>query len=182
MQSADDLMLDDALGRCAGQLASQTPPAVLLYSASRCSVASLFPEGDLRDAAGGPVSTLGVFEARAFGPQGELRWLHHAGGRGRAVMLSETAHPPGLGETWPVEGLVDKIEQCYLVWGAVDAAPAPGWCTVAESQIGRIDLPVEAVAGQRLRVVAREYLGRVDSHGNVAVVEERLVRLEVANG
>ena len=181
-QSADDLTLAEALERCAASLAFGEMPAVLLYSASRCAVAGLSREGDLRACDGRVVDTRGVFEARAFAPRCELRWLHRAGGRGRAVLLSEEPLGPVLGESTEVKELVKTLDQRYLVWGAVNGNPGPGWCAVAESQIGQIDLPVDARAGRRIQVVAREYLGRVGDHGNVAVVEERLVKLEVANG
>ncbi len=149
----------------------------LLYSPSHCHLA-LIDNGQLQSASG-TLDPNHYFEARIFSPSYELRWLNQTNGQGRAVYLSE--QPLTWGEPLlPLEAL-DSLSQQYLLWGkGLDAAATSGWGTLATPRIGGLTVPLSGIS-QNAHVVlhSREYLGTVDTFGNVAVIEERLTHLEV---
>lgn len=152
----------------------------LLYSPDRCIFARL-AAGKICDRGGHPVPLDRVFEARLFNAAAELRWLQEPGGAGTAVLLTEVQNLV-LNEN-PTETLsaLDRIPQNYVLWGEGLAALGSGWCRLAEARIGGFDVPVNCTPKQRARLLAREYVCDVpgDDHGNVAVLEERLLGLEV---
>lgn len=140
------------------------------------------------DENGAGVPTDLVFEARAFSEIGELRWLHRAAGRGEGVYLSEEDAGP---EGWPRgEDLdaIDKKDEEYLLWGEGLGRGTPGWSDLATARIGTLSVPVESVArGGRVILRFREYFGLApgaagERHGNAAVLEERLLGLDVMEG
>lgn len=123
----------------------------------------------------GPLDLTGVFELRAFNRDRELRWWNTSGGRGPAVVVTERAGDPD-GDA------PRRVERPYarLLWGTRErelTAPA-GWVRLLEGRIGTIEVPfAESVAaGGRVWLHAVEYVEE-DEHGNVAVVDERLVGL-----
>ncbi|MFY1651105.1 CRISPR-associated protein Csx19 [Solwaraspora sp. WMMB762] len=113
---------------------------------------------------GAALDLTGVFELRAFTAAEELRWRHVSGGSGSAT---------GVGG----DGLA---EHGRLLWGTVvGPAPGAGWAALHDARIGVLHVPVDGPAPADghlvwLRVV--EYVEE-DRHGNVAVVDERLVGL-----
>ncbi len=132
----------------------------------------------------GPASLDGVFAARLFTGDVELRWVQTADGSGDAVLVGER---PGGPDGWVDEQVeVDgSIGGTYALWGRTFApSDAPGWCRAFEGRIGGLDLPVTGQApaptpagqdwpAQYLSLTYREYVG-LDEHGNAGVVEERL--------
>lgn len=79
--------------------------------------------------------------------------------------------------------LNSHLSQTYLLWGK--AIPQvnlkQGWQRLAEARIGKLDVPLSQSLkkNQRVSLHSREYLAEVDEFCNVAVIEERLVKLEV---
>lgn len=154
------------------------------YDPARFHFARVFPDGR---AVGrhGPVNLDACFEARAFTPDTELRWLRPAdAGVGRAVVLSEDrdlASRFGQPEGLNVGGTLD---QRYLLWGTFNSSEAAdGWIPVREGRIGTLHVPVDMVpvppeGGRRGRLwlLTREYIAG-DDDGNARVVEERLIRI-----
>lgn len=202
-RAAELITFRDALKQCANLLVSA--PA-LLYTPQWCGFAQFDAVGRLVAADGKPAEEFvdkpddfreSVFEARVFNQQVELRWLHKRNGEGRAVLLSDDgedaklddyfAELPQLTELPKLDKIIETIPQTYLLWGeGIEVTekdrPAPGWSRLTTARIGRLHVPLAEndVGTGRVQLVAREYLGEVDQHGNVAVVEERLLKLEVA--
>lgn len=128
----------------------------------------------------GPVDLSVVYEARAFTPDVELRWVE----AGHAVLLAEDESllPGFFGERVEPVPAIDAIEGRYLLWGEVEAVEA-GWVTLASARIGTIAVPAAAVVpavapGSRVRLAAREYVVTEHEHGNAYVAEERLLGFE----
>lgn len=150
-------------------------------------------------------TTNAVFEARLFNPLAELRWLHRQNGEGDAALIAEEATDITgcLAQQLPPLTAIHTLMQTYLLWGeGVDPTKSSmpdGWSRLTTSRIGRLDVPVSGVdnhKNKRVQLRALEYLAEYDAdgsvvqsdnepdskklHGNVAVVEERLLSLEVA--
>lgn len=175
----DGLSLSDAL-REAGSVLGDA--VVLLYSPSWCRFA-LFSGGSLADENGAGVPTDLVFEARAFSERGELRWLHRAAGCGEGVFLSEAGTGPNGWTSGPELQAIESQDGQYLLWGQGLGEGTVGWSRLATARIGTIPVPVGSVAsGGRVVLRFREYFGLApgaagERHGNVAVLEERLIGL-----
>jgi CRISPR-associated protein (TIGR03984 family) len=132
----------------------------------------------------GPASLDGVFAARLFTADAELRWVQTADGSGDAVLVGERRGGPSGWVDEQVE-VCDTIDGTYALWGRTFArSDAPGWCRAFEGRIGGLDLPVAGRApaptpadqdwpAEYLSLTYREYVG-LDEHGNASVVEERL--------
>ncbi|MFN7949860.1 MAG: CRISPR-associated protein Csx19 [Blastocatellia bacterium] len=189
-----NIALADALTNCRDilQSAEGSQTVALLYAPDRCRFAT-FADGQLRDEKGVALNAQtvrNVFEARVFNPVAELRWLHTAHGAGDAALLAEQdiasylAHTPVAACEFDRLDELEPLEQIYLLWGeSTGSAPAPGWQRLTAARIGRLDVPLPQPLAprQRVQLLAREYLREVDKYGNVAVVEERLLKLEVAS-
>src|SRR2546425_825344 len=179
-----------ALGRVLTDWQSvlQPPAIALLYAPNWCRFALLNGKGELFGFDGAAIKPDPVYEARVFNQHAELRWLNEAECKGKAVFLTEAkqtlADYDDLGQLKPLR----TIDQTYLLWGegvevtAIDK-PETGWSRLTTARIGRLNVPLGAneVGTGRVQLVAREYLAEVDDHGNVAVVEERLIGLEPAS-
>ncbi len=198
----EDLTLRDALRRCAAVLkpSKSLETVSLLYSPERCRFAVLAVEGaanetavQLLDEQGNEIAASfldRVFEARVFNPRAELRWLHKSAGKGAAALLSEQdisgclSEPPHAGFQYEQLDQLEPLETRYLLWGeSAGVAGEANWQHLTAARIGYLNVPLTGVKlndGDRVQLVAREYLSEVDKHGNVAVVEERLLKLEVA--
>lgn len=198
-----DLTLRDALQECALALkpAKLLDTVAVLYSPERCRFAVF----SIKDATNGNGVQLldeqdneiaasfldEVFEARVFNQNAELRWLHRMAGKGSAALLSEEPISACLSEPPQPEfdyGQLDQLEpleQRYLLWGeSAGLAGKANWEHLTAARIGYLNVPLTGVKlsdGDRVQLVAREYLAQVDDHGNVAVVEERLIGLERAS-
>lgn len=156
----------------------------LLYSPRSCQLARVAADESaiLLDHRNHPIDPSRVFEARVFSDKAELRWLKR-GHDGRAAILSEIEKTVE-GYT-PVEALVDmqKLRQTYLLWGKGSVHPegwAEGWSRLTLARIGPLPIPISGVSPhqQSVALVAEEYL-QEDSYGNLSVVEERLLKLEI---
>ncbi|MFV2096630.1 CRISPR-associated protein Csx19 [Micromonospora sp. LOL_014] len=121
-------------------------------------------DGVPRGADGTALDMTGVFELRAFTAEKELRWRHCSAGSGTTAVVRGHGLP----------------EHRRLLWGTVvGPAPGPGWVTLHDARIGELHLPVGGPApadGDLVWLRAVEYVEE-DRHGNVAVVDERLVGL-----
>lgn len=131
-----------------------------------------------------------IFEARVFNARAELRWLRQSLGEGCAALISEEDLSQYLASHVATARDVEIFDQPYLLWGEgtahVDSLPA-NWSRLAMARIGPLDVPypltnnlsVVNQTGERIYLITREYLAVADSddHGNVSVVDERLLKL-----
>ncbi len=202
-RARNDLTLQEALEAAWPMFEGQQAIA-LLYSPRICIFARL--EGkDLRDHKGRQVNLAEIFEARIFNRDAELRWLNQSGGKGRAVLLTQPELPSACKANLPEDVsfvALKTLDQTYLLWGEGTTIKSEnGWSLLTTARIGRLEVPLNGVrANKRVHLHALEYLAEVDAegkiidagselvreeekllrHGNVAVVEERLLYLEVA--
>lgn len=187
---AEELTLGDAIAACQKALEGAI---VLLYSPQRCTLARLADDGTLRDAGDGEafqgnraIDLTDVFEARLFNAVCELRWLNRLAGVGNAALISEAAQQSLNGFAAIDPQACESLPQQYLLWGerARSQPSVDSWRRLADARIGKLDIPLAQKFGQEQRVYlkAREYLAVADGdeYGNMAVIEERLVKLEVA--
>ena len=161
-----------------------TSVVALLYSPRWCRLGLLAEKGGVTGADGEEIDLTDVFDARVFEEEMELRWLHEAEGKGRAVLLYEGVERAEWSavEGWrelPIIEATEPIEQTYLLWGTAMEPAGTGWSRLATAQIGALDVPLTDPLGKRVVLRAREYLGEY-LDGNIAVAEERLLGLEVA--
>jgi CRISPR-associated protein (TIGR03984 family) len=117
------------------------------------------------------VDLTGVFELRAFDGTRELRWWNVSGSEGNQFVLDHDALPTG----WRPGGTYERI-----LWGAVRTG-GPEWTELFAARIGPLHLPVggSPAVHSTIRLGVQEYLVD-DEHGNVSVVDERLVGLTVS--
>jgi CRISPR-associated protein (TIGR03984 family) len=196
-RATDDIELMEAVEHC-GDLLFQAPPVIaLLYTPDWCGFAQLDQRGDkinlilsARDQRRFDLNA--VFEARVFNEQAELRWLKQWPNKGRAALIAEQNISEYFDKEAGTFAQVDHIDQTYLLWGQGTLAktgelPA-NWSRLAMARIGMLDVPYPLDAsrpavsrsGERIQLNAREYLAVYDNHGNVAMVEERLLGLAPA--
>lgn len=181
-RSSNNITLPNALKDCAPVLFNDSQGIALLYSPKCCQFAKLQSDGTLTDANQKDLDLKDVFEARVFNKIYELRWLNTLSGEGRAVLISEKTDISSYFEdNIATLELLNTIENQYIIWGeTVKKIYNSGWGKVAKSRIGSLDVPVTvSKANQRVYLTAVEYLKADDEYGNVSVVEERLIRLEV---
>jgi CRISPR-associated protein (TIGR03984 family) len=124
---------------------------------------------------------IGVFEARIFNNNAELRWLQQSAGLGKAVLIFESndvtqAYIQKVSA--PLQA-IHSISQQYILWGQGNAQPAfNGWSYLSEARIGQIAVPISNIeTKERVALQVKEYLQECDDQGNIAVVEERLISL-----
>lgn len=181
-RASNNITLHAALEQCAAALSNGSRGVALLYSPNCCQFAIVQPNGDLKDANNQSLDLKNVFEARAFNQTCELRWLNELNGKGRAVLISEQDIARYLLEHISDLEALDTISQSYILWGkGVNSTLNPGWGKLAAARIGSISVPVAGLSTDKQRVYLKsiEYLKDIDDYGNVAVVEERLIGLEV---
>jgi CRISPR-associated protein (TIGR03984 family) len=181
-RTSSDITLSEALKNCAAALSNNGNQGIaLLYSPTCCQFAKVTTNGILTNFQGETITLNDVFEVRAFNETSELRWLNNLGGKGQAVLISESDICNYLQEY--ISSLIDLniIEQEYILWGeAVTTSVNAGWQKLAKSRIGSIHVPVTGLnTNQRVYLTAIEYLKADEEYGNVSVVEERLTGLEV---
>ncbi|MDI9638260.1 CRISPR-associated protein Csx19 [Geitlerinema splendidum] len=177
-----EIKLAQAIAACQQQLEGAI---ALLYSPQSCKLARLI-KGTLHDSYNRAIhlpNHTDIFEARIFNESCELRWLNRINGTGDAVLISEgeqTIKDFSASESISCEFLKQK----YLLWGEKfkKSANSNGWQRLAEARIGKLDIPLDQKLqeNQRVYLKSREYLKSTDKYGNFAVIEERLVKLEVA--
>lgn len=175
------MTLDEAIAACKGEIEGAI---ALLYSPRRCMLAQLSDDGILQNVSGNNIELTSVFEARLFSEDCELRWLNRQAGTGDAALISEAALPSLVGFTEIDAQPCEALPQQYLLWGerARSQPNVESWQSLADARIGKLDVPLAQSfeQAQRVYLATCEYLNVVDDYGNVAVIEERLVKLEVA--
>jgi len=191
---AEGCSLTRALEAAAGLLSAEGPALALILTPRRCHLARL--EGARPVAPGLDDGELAAaFEARAFGPAGELRWVHTGGELGVAHLLGERELPRlGEGDEEGVVRALCRRSSCYLLWGQRaegEAAPA-GWVLWWEARVRGLLLPAEvAPASGRAWLHGREYLGTLsrrppaddeEGDGALVVVEELLIGIGDEHG
>jgi len=167
-------------------------PVAMIYTPERCGLGRLHDDGTLTGPRGEAFALARAFEARVFSPAGELRWLRSGPGAGRAVLLVDGPPAPESEAarkwrgTWILERALVSQEQHYLLWGTASASGQPGpatglasgWSRLIEARIGALEVPLSLPPGSRARLRVREYFADLgDGHGNVALLEERLLEL-----
>lgn len=136
-----------------------------------------------------------IFEAKIFNKNHELRWLNDYEGRGKAVLLFDSSLSNNLeleknlslsleqdNQSSEKIKFLDTIIQQYLIWGErIHEQSLENWVTVSTARIGKLNIPLnqELHKNQRIYLKTKEYLAEIDDFGNVSVIEERLVNLEV---
>jgi CRISPR-associated protein (TIGR03984 family) len=174
--SNENITLQEALAYCSTPLTQGSSAIALLYSPHQCQFAKL-EDTTLTDNRGQEIGLQTVFEARVFNEHCEMRWLNVIDGRGKAVIISDQTLSC-LDEDLSELPVIATLEQTYLLWGEKTDTPIRnGWTRLATARIGALNVPVTLPAGKRVQLTAVEYLAE-DDYGNVAVVEERLVKLE----
>jgi len=179
------LSLKDALEAFAVVVGPKRATAIL-YSPRRCDLASL-ADGSLFGPDDKPMDIATVFEARVFNESAELRWLNDPSPekRHRAVILAESDHSEKLPDWTPTDSppVIETLPQTYLLWGEGTGRPMTGgWSELATARIGALAVPVGNVSkNQRISLHSLEYVVEAE-HGNVVIFDERLLKLEVANG
>lgn len=125
-----------------------------------------------------------VFEARIFNQTAELRWLK-SGELGTAVLLSENEQLSGVEWLLDENAKLTNLEPLdnnitYLLWGeGTNIQLNNDWSCLTAARIGKLYVPISGIkAKERVQLVAQEYIGKVDCYGNMAVVEERLIKLK----
>lgn len=181
-------LLDGAttLSEAAEAFAASFGAAIGLVYGATCRFIVLEADGTI-GAPTGPADCGDAFEARLFNPTAELRWLQSELQddlrRGQAAILFD--RPPERPPSFRTETRLpvsDLLSQRYLLWGQGDGSAAHrGWSALTSERIGTLAIPLGRLpAGKRAVLTAREYLSMPDErHGNVAVIEERLLALEV---
>lgn len=183
--SKDNLTLKTALQECQHCLKDAV---ALLYSIDKCQFAKVSADSLLDPNQAIPIDNFGdryIFEARIFNPDCELRWLNQNNGMGQGALICERANSQLAELTWqdnsPLEYL-ESLPQQYLLWGQkTDAAASEDWQKLSSARIGTLTVPIgeEISKNQRVYLKTQEYLAQIDTNGNVAIIEERLIQLEV---
>jgi len=191
-RAGNNISFQEALKNCSGILLEH-PAIALLYTPSWCGFAQVGEAANLilSQRHGEGFDPDPVFEARVFSEVAELRWLKNWPNEGRAALISEQDISGYLDQPAGTYTSDNCLDQRYLLWGegieaANDALP-DRWSRLAMARVGTIDVPypldgreVVTGKGERLQLLTREYLDVIDDFGNVAVVEERLLKLEKA--
>ncbi|WP_448573217.1 type III-D CRISPR-associated protein Csx19 [Trichothermofontia sp.] len=175
--SKQQVSLEDTITHCGDVLKDAI---ALLYSPIACQFLRL-SDGVFQDSDGNAVNSLTeVFEARIFTQNCELRWVNCDSGMGKAVVLSESEQ--AINQFTFLESIAcESLKQKYILWGqkAKKQPSQVGWQRLAEARIGKLDVPIDSKVEDRVYLKTHEYLAAVDNYGNFAVIEERLLGLEV---
>jgi CRISPR-associated protein (TIGR03984 family) len=152
----------------------------LFYSPAKCHFGKVRGQTVAKEQ--GEVADLtGVFEARIFNENAEMRWLQQSAGLGKAVLLFELNDVTQTYVQRDSELLqaIHSNSQEYVLWGKGNARSAfNGWSYLSEARIGQMAVPISNIGtSERVALRVKEYLQECDDQGNVAVVEERLLGL-----
>jgi CRISPR-associated protein (TIGR03984 family) len=141
----------------------------------------------------------GVFELVGFDGDRELRWRNEHDGRGRAVVLADLPEllPPGEHDVSPDGAIPLGDPQPRILAGRVHL-DTPGWVRLTAARYAPVEVPVAPdtapgiapdidsdidlhARGKEVPVVVLDSVeyAQQDRHGNVSVVDRRLVRLRV---
>jgi len=182
-KTSENITLQDSINSCSSYLIGSL---ALVYSAKFCKLLQLDEQGKLYDSNKQEIqintSNNYIFEARIFNENHELRWLNENNGEGRAVIISEHPLNNCLDNDLAQLESVDTIEQKYLLWGEKVKNLDENWQRLSTARIGSLDVFIAQTLPKDKRVYlkTKEYLKVMDNCGNVSVVEERLIKLEVA--
>lgn len=182
--SNKNITLQEALRCCSTPLNQGSHAIAILYSPNQCQFAKLQeiqPEQNVTLIGSGrqEIDLQSVFEARVFNEQCEMRWLNIVDGEGKAVIISDQTLVSCLGEDLPELSAIATLKQKYLIWGEkTNTQVDSGWTRLATARIGALDVPITFSTSKRVQLTAIEYLAEDEDYGNVAVVEERLIKLE----
>jgi CRISPR-associated protein (TIGR03984 family) len=175
-----------ALGTADGGAKQGVALTALLYSPQQCMFAVY--SGEVWQGPNGPLDVAGVFEARVFSHSAELRWLKDPvdeAGHRCAIVSERELGTLDHGQGWQAstQEVMRGPELRYLLWGeGTGKYASQGWSRLGTARVGVLHVPLAAVAeGARAALVAQEYLGERE-HGNVVVIDERLVKLETYGG
>lgn len=181
----DSVSLPDALKAWKDELIGAVG---LVYSAARCRVLTL--EELLVPNALLETMKIAPFEARVFNEDYELRWVAKAetfdgkkdDSEGACVVLSEKKLPENRQGCEPREAhYLKQVELAYYLWGETEKTEN-GCVPFFEHRMGKkLRIPTsvfgngQAVSEKsRGKLLACEYIGVDDDHGNCTVVAERL--------
>lgn len=179
--------LPEAVALCTPQIACNNDAIAFLYTPKEFCLVKLHLDGKLFNSKGELSKKCldSVYEARIFSPSLELRWLHKENSKGQVVLISEGTIEWQYNEVIETEkiGFIDTTEQRYLLWGkGMKDNIDPQWSNIATSRIGVLSIPVPQVQDQQhVQLVTKEYLQEEKGHGNVVVIEERLIGLVAGN-
>lgn len=177
--------LADAM-KAFGAILGSAPAMAMLYSPRWCKLAK-WESSRLTGPDGQAVDISSLFEVRVFNATAELRWLNDPGPeRGhRAVVLTEQDRADVLvgWERCTQPAIIETLPQTYLLWGeGTGRSMANGWSELATARIGALPVPIGDVGKkQQVLLHSLEYVAEAE-HGNAFVLDERLVKLEVAHG
>lgn len=152
----------------------------LLYSPVKCHFGQVRGQ-NVTNERGEVTDLTGVFEARIFNENAEMRWLQQSSGLGKAVLLFElndVTQVYAKEDSEPFQAIY-SISQQYILWGQGNARSAfNGWSYLSEARIGQMAVPISNIGTkERVALEVKEYLQECDAQGNIAVVEERLIGL-----
>jgi CRISPR-associated protein (TIGR03984 family) len=188
VHQSEGVKLADALAAFTATIpAGERHAVALLYAPAWCRFAVLRKDGSLAwSSKGQPADLASVFEARVFHAEAELRWWNDpsALGKHRLAVLADVPLDGTLKTgPQPIFGVLEG--ETYLLWGeGLPSDPrepddGDGWSRLGTARIGTLDVPLPGIDHKkRARLVSKEYLVERD-HGNVVVLDERLVRLEL---
>lgn len=176
----DNIDLKSALSHCTTALSEAV---AIIYSPTSCQLAKVQENGDLINAENKIICLDKVFELRAFNQNYELRWLNESNGKGKAVLISEQKQNISDYLDADISEIKElhKNPQQYILWGEkASTESTSGWAKLSTARVGSIDVPVRGLtADKRVYLNAVEYLKADEEYGNVSVIEERLIELEV---
>lgn len=178
------------------KLLSLSPAIALLYSPQTCQLAILNKNSELINSQEEKIASEykinHIFEARIFNENYELRWLNTDQGYGKAAIVSEENFDnlwkkdtitseenfPNLWKQNNSEEFLETVDTSYLLWGKKTTTQLENqWQRLTIARIGYVDIPLKTQSS-RVYLKTKEYLKKVDYFGNVAVFEERLIKLE----
>lgn len=176
--SKNKIPLKQAVQECFQDLADAVG---LIYSPQKCSFIKIKSGKIEQPPIETPVDLKLIFEARIFNQQVELRWLNERNGEGKAVLLSEDKDALNLGwnQLEKLEAIAIQSQQ-YILWGqSKPNSEVTEWSQLFSNRIGSLYVPCPCSNVQnRVYLKTCEYF-KADDYGNVSVVEERLIALEV---
>lgn len=119
-----------------------------------------------------------VFELVTSDGRRQLRWLHQADGRGRAVAAAEDPTLLPIGVALPEDPGRYRFDDRHTrrLAGTVTTHPASGWATLTSARFAPAEVPVTAARGDYVMAEFAEYVVG-DEHGNLSVVDTLLLGL-----
>lgn len=120
-----------------------------------------------------------IYELRLFDGASEWRWRKD-GGVTSSACVGERAAPAGFAPIAGDHGSISTIVRRSLLWGTALEPGRDGWTRLGTPRIRAFFVPILLGQGEGASLEIVEYLGRLDAHGNVGVIDERIVGLSKA--